>query len=294
MDWPLTGALAGVTILVGVVGYGTLTLLGSGAPQTTPAPPRPVLLPSRERPAVANVSPIPDIPNAPADTAIRSDPAPGATSDPPHEASSDIIGGYPAPNQYGPRSTARRSTVGSNAPPASLDSAKRRHAAIQESPFAGAKPSDISGSRLPPEGQIKTAPTTASKSKEAANPEHVGIEEWKVITTARASYFNLGGHVDANGNIDSLASSHFRDALKKHPNYPKLPQAIKMGIEAPKISLVKLAPYRRSVGMNDKQIEEEQGIKFVRVASTRDVDLGELEMAGVPALELRPFRFAPN
>jgi hypothetical protein len=93
MDWPLTGALAGVTILVGVVGYGTLTLLGSGAPQTTPAPPRPVLLPSRERPAVANVSPIPDIPNAPADTAIRSDPAPGATSDPPHEASSDVIGG---------------------------------------------------------------------------------------------------------------------------------------------------------------------------------------------------------
>jgi len=290
MDWPLTGALAGVTILVGVVGYGTLTLVRSGAPQTTPAPPNPVLLPSRERPAVASVSPTPYIPNAPAETAILSDPAPGAASDPPHEASSDVTGGYPAPNQYGPRATAKRSTVGSHAPPASSDSAKRRQAAIQASPFASATPSDISGRRLPPEGQKKTAPTTASQSKEAANPQQAGIEEWKVITTAKASFFNLGGHVDADGNIDSLASSHFRDALKKHPNYPKLPQAIKMAIEAPRISLVKLAPYRTSLGINDKQIEQEQGIKFVRVASTRGVDLGELEMAGVPALELRPFQ----
>jgi len=60
---------------------------------------------------------------------------------------------------------------------------------------------------LPPEGQKKTAPTTASQSKEAANPEHAGIEEWKVITTASASYFNLGGHVDANGNIDQSLSA---------------------------------------------------------------------------------------
>src|SRR5215471_5386931 len=93
MDWPLTGALAGVTILVGVVGYGSLTLVRSGAPQTTPAPPHPVLLPSRERPAVANASPIPYIPTAPADTAILIDPAPGVASDPPHEASSDVTGG---------------------------------------------------------------------------------------------------------------------------------------------------------------------------------------------------------
>jgi len=181
-------------------------------------------------------------------------------------------------------------TDGSHAPPASFDSARRKHAAIQESPFAGAKPSDISGRRFPSEGQAKAALTTDSHSKEAANPEHAGIEEWKVITTAKASYFNLGGHVDANGNIDSLASGHFRDAIKKHPNYPKLPQAIKMAIEAPRISLVKLAPYRKYLGMNDKQIEEEQGVKFVRVASTRDVDLGELEMAGVPALKHRPFQ----
>jgi hypothetical protein len=155
---------------------------------------------------------------------------------------------------------------------------------------------------LPTERQKETATTTGSQSKEAANPEHAAIEEWKVITTAKASYFNLGGHVDANGNIDSLASGHFREAIKKNPNYPKLPQAIKMAIEAPRISLVKLAPYRTSLGMNDKQMEEEQGVKFVRVASTRDVDLGELDTARVPALELRPFPgqgsamrgFAPN
>jgi len=46
LDWSLTGTLAGVAILTGVVGYGTLTLLGSGEQPTTPAPPHPVLLPS--------------------------------------------------------------------------------------------------------------------------------------------------------------------------------------------------------------------------------------------------------
>jgi len=302
MDWPLTGALAGVTILAGVVGYGTLTLLESDAPQSTPGH-RPALLPSRERPAVANVAPV--------DTAIWGnptlDPSSAAGTSATYEASSDVMAEYPAANRYGPRPAARRPTVGpsvfetdgSHAPPANSDAAKRKYAAIQEPPFAGAKPSDFGGRRLPPEG--KTAPTTASQSKGAANPEHGGIEEWRVITTARASYFNLGGHVDANGIIDSLASGHFRDAIKKHPNYGKLPQAIKMAVEAPRISLVKLAPYRTSLGMNDKQMEEEQGVKFVRVASTRDVDLGELERAGVPALELGPFpaqgamrAFAPN
>ena len=174
-----------------------------------------------------------------------------------------------------------------------------------------AKPTvETSGRRPPPEGQKKTAPTMAPQSKEAVHPE---LEEWKVITTAKASPFNLGGHVDRNGIIDSLASPHFRDAIKKHPNYPKLPQRLQTAMEAPNISLVKLAPYRTHLGISDKKIEEEQGVKFVRVASlrgvdlgetrgvdlgetrgvdlgeTRGVDLGELEMANVPALELGPF-----
>ena len=68
-----------------------------------------------------------------------------------------------------------------------------------------------------------------------------------------------------------------------------LPQRIKVAIEAPNINLVKLAPYRTHLGINDKKIEEEQGVKFVRIASTRNVNLGEPEMANVPALELGPF-----
>jgi hypothetical protein len=330
MDWSLTGALAGVTILAGMVGYGTLTILGSGASQPT-APPRPPVL-LHERPAIPNVSPIPDVPDAPTHTARWGDPAPGAASVAGSAPTTSTLAEYPAPNQYGTRLAARRPAVeppvakahGSYAPPGSSDSAKRRPAAPQESVFAGtgsstprveysnrpggrmpmdAKPTvEISGGRPPPEGQKKTAPTMASQSQEAVRPE---LEEWKVITTAKATPFNLGGHVDRNGIVDSLASSHFRDAIKKHPNYPKLPQRIRMDIEAPNINLVKLAPYRTYLGISDKKIEEEQGVKFVRLASTRGVDLGEtrgvdpgetravdlgeLEMANVPAFELGPF-----
>jgi len=357
MDWSLTGALAGVTILAGVVGYGTLTMLGSGASQPT-VPRSPVLL--SERPAIANVSPNSYSPDAPTQTARWGDPASVAGSTPttstlgeypapnqygsapststlgafpaPNQygsaPSTSTLGEYPAPNQYDPRLAARRPAVeppvskahGNYAPPSSSDSAKRRPAAPQESVFAGTGPStprveysnrpggrmsmdakptvETSGRLPPPEGQKKTAPTMAPQSKEAVHPE---LEEWKVITTAKATPFNLGGHVDRNGIIDSLASPHFRDAIKKHPNYPKLPQRLQTAMEAPNISLVKLAPYRTHLGISDKKIEEEQGVKFVRVASlrgvdlggleasTRGVDLGELEMANVPALELGPF-----
>ena len=113
MDWSLTGALAGVTIVVGVVGYGTLTLLGSGASLPI-APPPPVLLPARERPAVV-VSPIPDSPAAPTHTAIWGDPAPGAasvagsaSSSTLQDALSDGIGEHPAPNPYGRMRQQRR------------------------------------------------------------------------------------------------------------------------------------------------------------------------------------------
>jgi len=291
MDWPVAGALAGVTILAGVVGYGTLTLLGSGA-QTAPTPPSPVLLPARAVPAVANVSPVPDRPGARADTALWNDPASASGATALSEAS---------PNQDGARLTARRpaaqppafEAAGSRPPPASPDPAKKKHVASQEPDRPGgrvvANPTiEIGGSRLPPEGQKKASPAAAPLGGEAARAERASFDEWKVITTPKASYSNLGGHVDANGYIDTLASSYFRDAIKKHPNYPKLPPSIKTAIEAPRISLTKLAPYRTLLGINDRKIEEEQGVKFVRLASTRDVDPGELEAADAPPLELGP------
>jgi hypothetical protein len=97
-------------------------------------------------------------------------------------------------------------------------------------------------------------------------------ETWRVETTAKASYFNLGGHVDKDGVVDSLASSYMRDALKKQKNYPKLPPQIKAYIDAPNINLAKIAGYRALLGIEDRKMEEEQGVKFVRVAN-RGIDL---------------------
>src|SRR5262245_2478690 len=110
MDWSSTGALAGATAVAGVVGfYGTLTLLGSGASQPT-APRPPVSLPSRERPPVANVSPIPATPATPTHTATCGDPGPGAASIAGSAHTTSTLGEYPAPNQYGSAPTT--STLG--------------------------------------------------------------------------------------------------------------------------------------------------------------------------------------
>jgi hypothetical protein len=95
---------------------------------------------------------------------------------------------------------------------------------------------------------------------------------WEVRTTAKASYFNLGGHVDKNGVVDSLASSYLRDALKKHQNYPKLPSHIQAYINEPNINLAKIAPYRARLGIDDKEMEEKQGVLFIRIAASRGIE----------------------
>jgi hypothetical protein len=112
----------------------------------------------------------------------------------------------------------------------------------------------------PPSGETKTAKLTTPEVQPRA-------EQWRVVVTAKASYFNLGGHVDSSGVVDSLASSHLRDALKSHRNFPQLPPDIKAHILTQDINLNKLAPYRGLLGMNDKALEEEQAVRFVRVAS---------------------------
>jgi hypothetical protein len=112
-----------------------------------------------------------------------------------------------------------------------------------------------------------------SVRNKAKTQTQVGSELWKVETTVKASYFNLGGHVDKNGVVDSLASSYLRDALKKHRNYVKLPRKIQTYIEAPNIDLAMIAGYRRLLGIDDREMEEEQGVRFIRVAS-RGVEIG--------------------
>jgi hypothetical protein len=86
-----------------------------------------------------------------------------------------------------------------------------------------------------------------------------------VVPTANASYFNLGGHIDKNGIVDDLANSHLRDALKAHSKFPLLPPDIKTHILTQNINLPKIAPYRNLLGMDDRILEQEQAVKFIRV-----------------------------
>jgi hypothetical protein len=95
-------------------------------------------------------------------------------------------------------------------------------------------------------------------------------DQWRIVTTAKASYFNLGGHVSKSGIVDSLATSHMREAFQQHKNFAKLPPHIKAHINtAPNIDLVKIAPWRGLLGIDDRTLEADQGVRFERVASSR-------------------------
>jgi hypothetical protein len=130
----------------------------------------------------------------------------------------------------------------------------------------------------PAEGLAK-GNSSQSQSKVGSSPGpganlkpalQVAPERWRVTTTSKASYFNLGGHVDRAGIVDSMASEHLREAFKKHRNFEKLPLEIKAHINnSQNISLVKLAPYRKLLGVDDRWLEAEQGVRFERIAGTR-------------------------
>jgi len=119
-----------------------------------------------------------------------------------------------------------------------------------------------------------TKPATPSVSAPLSAQQQIRVQEWRAVATARANLFNLGGHLDQSGLVDSMASGPLRDAFKKVKNYDKLPPEAKALIEAPNINLSKLAPYRGLLGIDDSKIEQEQAVKFVRVASTRSIDVG--------------------
>jgi hypothetical protein len=90
-----------------------------------------------------------------------------------------------------------------------------------------------------------------------------------VVKAANASAFNLGGHISRGGVVDDMANPHLRDAFKKHRNFPKLPPQIRLHIETQNINLNRVAPYRHLLGIDDRTIEREQGIRFERVIATR-------------------------
>jgi hypothetical protein len=131
---------------------------------------------------------------------------------------------------------------------------------------ANAEPPTIMHAPKPPAGEVKIPIQPGS------GVTQIGPPQWRAVATAKASFFNLGGHIDRNGVVDSLASPHLRDAFKAHRNYPKLPPHVKALIEAQNINLSKLAPYRALLGINDRTIEEEQAVRFERVGATRTAD----------------------
>ena len=91
--------------------------------------------------------------------------------------------------------------------------------------------------------------------------------QWVVRPSPTASYFNLGGHINNAGIVDTLASSYLKEAFKAHQNFQKLPTELKVHIaNAQNINLTKIAPFRSLLGMDDVRLEQEQGIIFERIA----------------------------
>jgi hypothetical protein len=231
MDWTLTGALGGVAILAITAGYGLSVIARSNPEPAKEYRAAPVLIPTPERPVV---------------DANANVPAAGYTL----QSNAPAVVYAPAPQ--------------ANAPPVSNTAGSPQYPSrVEIPPPIGSTPKDHS---LPPDYPI-------SGYKEAKPPPlpkpQINSDFWEVHTTAKASYFNLGGHVDKNGVVDSLASSYLRDALMKHKNYAKLPPQIQIYIDGPSINLAKIAGYRALLGIDDKEMEEKQGVKFTRIAGSR-------------------------
>ena len=136
----------------------------------------------------------------------------------------------------------------------------------KKNPPALKPPADDYAKGQPLPDQKKSGPANAPPAAKTPAPKAVA-EQWRVVTTAKASFSNLGGHVDKNGVVDNMANSHLREAFQKHRNFGKLPSNIKTHINTQNINLALIAPYRGLLGINDKAIEEQQGIRFEKVVA---------------------------
>jgi hypothetical protein len=231
MDWPLIGAVSAVTIVAGVVTFEAVVLL-----QSDPAP-------IKKAPQLASVA-----------ASV--------------ERSAYEIPGF---------ATGRPGAASASFPLTPLIDPDRSFA------VEGQNPADQALTSPPPKktpaasGFIKTDRPSELKIAKLATPDlklttpdlQPRAEQWRVTVTSKASYFNLGGHVDKAGIVDSLASSHLREAFKSHRNFAQLPAEIRMHILSQNINLPKIAPFRGLVGIDDKTLEEEQGVKFERIVSNR-------------------------
>jgi hypothetical protein len=236
MDWPVIGTVSATILVAGALTFEVVDLM---------------------RPDPAPIRPLPELARliGPEQLVLSESMLPRLT--PPIEP--DRIPGNerPLPRLEPDRIPQSGSVVYADPEPA----ASMPQTASIASASARARPSGVAYS-APPPLEFKPAKLTVPEPPPR-------VEQWRVIVTASANYYNLGGHVDRAGTVDELASSHLRDALKVHRNFPRLPPDLRTHILTQNISLPKLAPYRGLLGMNDKTLEEEQAIRFVRVVSNR-------------------------
>lgn len=232
MDWPMIGAVSAATVVAGVVTFEVIALVNSG--------PEPVNLASYgssversayELPGFATGRPAQPMPSFPLMRLIDPD--------------------RTFPIEENPADQAPASALPKKTP----------------APTISTKPAPTVSTKTEPQGDPRIAALTPPEIKLAAPYAQPRPDQWRVIVTSKASYFNLGGHVDGAGIVDSLATSHLRDALKAHRNFAQLPPDIKKHILTQNINLPKIAPYRGLLGIDDKTMEAEQGIRFERIAS---------------------------
>jgi hypothetical protein len=241
MDWLVVGALSAVGIVTAVVGFELVALVHSG-PKTAKAPP---LLASYGSSVDRSAYEIPGFA-----TARPGNPPPLSFPlirliDPDRDSSS-----------ANDQPTAPAATTG-KAPVATAGKAPAQPSVATPSIAA---PSQLPAPLAP--NETKLAKLTTPELEAPLQPR---AEVWRVVPTANASYFNLGGHIDNNGIVDSLASPHLRDALKQHSKFAQLPPDIRTHILTQNINLPKIAPYRGLLGMDDKILEQEQAVKFIKV-----------------------------
>lgn len=236
MDWPLTAVLTGMGAAVCAAGvYGVIWARSVPVP-TAKAPAFTVALSPGVDPATFFKQPpqLDILPLQPLDPPPP--PEPVATPEVPEPA---------APK-------AKKS-------PAAPNPAAQKPAAQKTAPEPSSK-------AVPAPEQKKMASTDFRPAPKAPAAPPVEVEQWRVVTTSKASMFNLGGHVDKAGIVDGMATPHLKEALQKHKNFGRLPPAIKAHVNgAANIDLNRLAPYKSLLGM-DQSLMEDQGVRFERVA----------------------------
>jgi len=235
MDWPVIGAVTGVAIVGGAVAYEAVTLLRSDvAPVKAPH-----VLASYGTSVERTAYDIPGFGNS---------------------ASAERAPSFPLIRLIDPdRTSDPVSTTPALSPPGKTPASNtQRKQPVQELP----KPT------LPSTGEAKLAkltPTDITSPAPSPALTPTRAEQWRVIPTANANFRNLGGHIDAAGVVDGMATPYLRDALRQHSRFAQLPPDIKTQILTQNIDLPRLAPYRGLIGMDDRILDQEQGIKFVRV-----------------------------